>query len=216
HRDVSLAGVVLSIEGIPKLHDLALASAQPQHSTDPATNAQYTRRLDVFGVGATLFKLTTGHSAWGGGHRQADPSHPGAAALRPSEIVPGYPPDLELIVLAAIEARTADPFPSAQQLSDLPEDFAAGPANRSTAAPAPASTRGHGGASTAQAGPRGRVPSAPGAAARTSTGPGRHQPASRGAGAQGRAPGADTAAPGPERVPAAGGRRLEWSVPVAR
>jgi serine/threonine-protein kinase len=136
HRDVSLAGVVVSVDGVPKLHDLAVAGAEPQHSTALEANAAYARRVDVFGVGATLFKMTTGISVWGGaGHRHTDGSHPrpGGPTLRPTEVVPGYPVELELIVLAAMEAQAAGPSPSMRDLGDLLSAFAAAPAHRSDA-----------------------------------------------------------------------------------
>jgi eukaryotic-like serine/threonine-protein kinase len=136
HRDVSLAGIVVSMEGIPKLHDLAVTGAEPQHSTDPEANAEYARRVDVFGVGATLFKMTTGTSVWrGAGHRHADGSHPRPVgpSTRPSEIVPGYPAELEQIVLAAMEAHAAGPCPLVQDLGDRLLEFAADPAHRSAA-----------------------------------------------------------------------------------
>jgi hypothetical protein len=54
--------------------------------------------------------------------------------VRPSKIVPGYPPSLEKIVLAALERSPAQPSPPAALLRDWLEEFAAQPDQRSNPA----------------------------------------------------------------------------------
>jgi eukaryotic-like serine/threonine-protein kinase len=144
HRDVKPINIVVALEGVAKLLEFGMASAKGRLTETesgplagdlrymaPEQIAQSTvdHRADVFGVGVTLFELTTGRNPFG---------QPGdsdvevldrvmsGATPRPSELVPGYPPQLEAVVLWALERDVARRCPSAGELHDHLQAFIAG------------------------------------------------------------------------------------------
>jgi serine/threonine-protein kinase len=127
YRDLSPETVLVSMEGIAKLLDFGMAPHQ-------AAPKQLTHRMDVFRVGGILYELTTGIDPLR--NRGDIPAEAPEHALRgryrkPSEIVAGYPLEMERLVLSALDPDGANQRPSAQELSDRLEEFAASPEHRS-------------------------------------------------------------------------------------
>src|SRR5689334_1043270 len=129
HRDVSPSNVLISHEGCVKLCDFGIAKAATRSevtqagvvkgkfsymSPEQCTNAPLDRRSDVFALGILLYELTTRTHLFNGANdyevmRQiVDGPIP-----RPSTRVPGYPPELEAIVMRALAQNPADRYPNA-------------------------------------------------------------------------------------------------------
>ncbi len=133
HRDVSPHNILLSSAGAVKLTDFGVAQARGKtYSTQTGElkgKVAYMspeqleglvpidRRSDVFGLGCVLYEITTGRrpfEADGDGavvHRILN-----AKALRPREVVPTFPPDLESIIMTAIGHHPDERFSTADEM----------------------------------------------------------------------------------------------------
>jgi serine/threonine protein kinase len=153
HRDVSPQNIIIAPEGAPKLLDFGVAKARGRLSTTEAGTLKgklrymapeqirqgpLDHRADVFSVGVLLCEATTGRNPFGAKQLtevQLFKNIVSGAYSKPSELVVGYPPELERIVLWAIEPDVNQRCPSAQSLSDALESFvASGPYLSSTRA----------------------------------------------------------------------------------
>ena len=143
HRDVTPGNIVVSLTGTPKLLDFGVAMSRGRLTQTEAgtikgklrylapeqlSQGPLDHRADVFSLGVCLFQLTTGHHPFG------PPNASEVATLknilngvisRPTELVPGYPPDLEAIVLSALEMDVNKRCPSAAELRRRLEAFVA-------------------------------------------------------------------------------------------
>ncbi|HLU66195.1 MAG TPA: serine/threonine-protein kinase [Kofleriaceae bacterium] len=123
HRDVSPRNVFLTEDGVVKLVDFGIAKARdrlavtrtgtvkgkfPYMAPEQIAEHAIDRRADVFSLGVLLWEVTCGRRLFTGATdyvvlrkilHQPVP--------RPSEVVPGYPPALERIVMRAL-ARDPD------------------------------------------------------------------------------------------------------------
>jgi hypothetical protein len=121
HWDVSPRNILVSMEGIPKLTDFGTTS--PAKRLLETSETELERHAEVFSVGVTLFELTTGVIPFVGEGQTDLP--------RPSAIVPGYPPELERIVMSAVAPDATNLSPSVDELRDRLEEFASSPTHRS-------------------------------------------------------------------------------------
>ena len=140
HRDVSPTNVIVSYDGAVKIVDFGIARATGEPiapgsvlkgkisylSPEQARGrGAVDRRSDVFSVGTILYQLTTGRLPF------IDETEPGVRLKisstdppRPSELVPGYAPALEAIVMRALARDPDARFATAMALQTQIEDFA--------------------------------------------------------------------------------------------
>ncbi len=150
HRDVSPQNVILSLDGVPKLLDFGVALGRGRLAKTEAGTlkgklrymapeqisqaGEVDQRVDIFSAGVMLYEATVGENPHGG----SDTSEvtllknvmDGLMRL-PSEISPGYPRDLEEIVMRAIAPDRSRRYGSARELHDALEIFVAGGAHAS-------------------------------------------------------------------------------------
>jgi serine/threonine-protein kinase len=133
HRDVSPHNVLISFEGEVKLADFGIARAlgasevtapgtikgklaymAPEQARGDSVDA----RADVFALGAVLWELCTGRRLFG---RDSDAATLNALMAEPVSTPSSWnetvPPDLDALVLAALERDPARRTPSAEQLA---------------------------------------------------------------------------------------------------
>jgi serine/threonine protein kinase len=141
HRDVSPSNVLISHDGAIKVCDFGIAKAHNRKSEDTQSGVlkgkfsymspeqcqsqPIDRRSDVFSIGILLYELTTlsklfrGKSDYALIRKIIDDPIP-----RPSSRIPGYPRELEAIVMKALAKSPADRYPTAQALQVDLEAFA--------------------------------------------------------------------------------------------
>jgi serine/threonine protein kinase len=132
HRDLSPSNIVVTYGGGVKVVDFGVAkiATDPElsgnqslkgklsyMSPEQVSRATVDRRSDVFALGIVLYELTVGQRLFKG----ANEVETLRAVLdlnvpRPSELVPDYPPDLERIVLKALERSPERRYQSAREM----------------------------------------------------------------------------------------------------
>lgn len=135
HRDVSPHNVLLSSAGAVKLTDFGVATARGKshlsqigelkgkvaYMSPEALTRKKTidRRSDIFGLGCALYEITTGRRPF---EAESDGAVVqkilNAKAPRPREVDPGFPPDLESIVMTAIAHEPAERFSTAAEMGE--------------------------------------------------------------------------------------------------
>jgi serine/threonine-protein kinase len=132
HRDVSLDNLFLTYEGVVKVVDFGIASAQCQkHRTrtgilkgkfaymQPETlnGKKPDRRADVWGLGVVMWELLTSRRLF---HRATDAQTLRAVMElkipRPSSVRKGIPAELDAIVMRALERDPKQRYPNAREL----------------------------------------------------------------------------------------------------
>lgn len=133
HRDVSPQNILLSSKGHIKVADFGVARARGQlhkptetgelkgklsyMAPEQLTSKLFDRRADVFALGCCLYEATTGQRPFHGGDAletmykllETD-------CVRPSDLVPDYPPALEEVVLKALEKEVSKRYQTAEEL----------------------------------------------------------------------------------------------------
>jgi len=140
HRDISPSNLVVTYDGGVKVVDFGIAkmTADPEFSRRYSLKGKLSymapeqmarqaidRRGDIFSLGVVLYELTTQSRLF----RAETEVETMRKVLegeipRPSERVPGYPADLETIVLRALELDPARRYQTARALELALEDFA--------------------------------------------------------------------------------------------
>src|SRR5207249_3284993 len=142
HRDIKPGNILLDAEGEPHLTDFGLARLVETESTATRTmevlgtpsymapeqavgnNAGVTSATDVYGLGAVLYQLLTGHPPFAGGTsfetvRLVLDTEP----RQPRLLNPKVDRDLETICLKCLEKEPAKRYVSAESLAEDIERF---------------------------------------------------------------------------------------------
>ncbi len=142
HRDVSPQNVLVSVDGNVKVTDFGVAKAlgSMQEATmagqvkgkaaymspEQATGGRIDRRSDIFALGICLYEATTGVRPFAGENQLATLRSVASCTFAPpSAAVPGYPKDLEAIVMRAMSADPMRRFPTAERMQHALEEWLA-------------------------------------------------------------------------------------------
>jgi serine/threonine protein kinase/tetratricopeptide (TPR) repeat protein len=131
HRDVSPQNILISFDGVVKIADFGIASAnlfreEPgvlkgkfgYMSPEQARGEKIDRRSDVYALGIVFYELLTLKSPYGKLDDDALLAAVRAPAIpAPRTLVPDVPADLEAIVLRALAKNRDDRFPTARDLA---------------------------------------------------------------------------------------------------
>ncbi|MBC8072862.1 MAG: protein kinase, partial [Deltaproteobacteria bacterium] len=140
HRDVSPSNVMIAFSGAVKLTDFGIAKAAARTSKtlagrikgkvgymspEQCRGEQVDRRSDIFSLGILAYETLTGARAF------YAPNEFAAMArivrcdyTRPSELVPGFPLELERIIARALQKEPDDRYATAEQMQLELEAFA--------------------------------------------------------------------------------------------
>ena len=145
HRDISPQNVVIAFSGDAKIVDFGIAKSQSKMkvsrseetesgkikgkiaymSPEQALGQDVDTRSDVFAAGILLYELTTGRRLF---RAQSDYETLKLICERdvtkPSEIRPGYSPELERIVLKALARKKTERYQTARAMQSDLESFA--------------------------------------------------------------------------------------------
>jgi hypothetical protein len=140
HRDLSPSNIVVTYAGGVKVVDFGVAkiATDPElsgrqslkgklayMSPEQVTQAAVDRRSDVFALGIVLYELTVGRRLFkGAGDVETLRAVLDVKVTRPVDVVPDYPPELERIVMKALERWPERRYQSARDLQLDLEAFA--------------------------------------------------------------------------------------------
>ncbi len=139
HRDVSPANIMVGFDGSVKVLDFGIAKAEERAtktvlgtikgkygymSPEQCKGKSLDRRSDIFALGIVLYELSTLRRAFKGNDDFETMKRIVAGdVLPPSVAVPGYPRELEAIVLTAMATDPKSRFQTAQELVEALDAF---------------------------------------------------------------------------------------------
>ncbi|MEZ4224364.1 MAG: serine/threonine-protein kinase [Polyangiaceae bacterium] len=142
HRDVSPQNILVGVNGTVKVTDFGVAKAlgtsheataagqikgkAAYMAPEQAGGGKLDRRSDVFALGICLYEVTTGARPFSGENQVAVlKALLSGAFAAPRELVPDYPPELEAIVLKAMNINPDARFATADEMRVALEEYLA-------------------------------------------------------------------------------------------
>ncbi len=139
HRDISPQNILVTYNGFPKIVDFGVAKARGKMtetrsgvlkgkysymSPEQAKGEQIDGRSDIFATGIVLYEITTGQRLFKR-ENEIETLHAvmNCRVAPPSKIVPGYPKDLEEIVMHSLAAKADDRYATAYDFANDLEQF---------------------------------------------------------------------------------------------
>lgn len=132
HRDVSPQNILLSVSGQVKVSDFGIAKARDQlHARTRTGNIKgkfayippeqvrgtgLDRRADIYAMGAVLYVAATGTRPFGSGAQAALSRIIKGDFARPTQVVAGFPENLEGIILKALAYHPEQRYQTADEL----------------------------------------------------------------------------------------------------
>ena len=140
HRDLSPHNILLTADGVAKVADFGVAKALGQlHDATSAGQLKgklaymapeqvqgqaVDRRSDVFSLGCVLYEATTGLRPFrGDGEPQVMHAVLKGEFQPPSQIIKGYPQELERVIMRAMSPQPILRFPTAERMRFALEEF---------------------------------------------------------------------------------------------
>ncbi|HEX2687738.1 MAG TPA: protein kinase [Kofleriaceae bacterium] len=139
HRDVSPANIMVGFDGSVKVLDFGIAKAEERvtktlggtikgkygyMSPEQCKGKPIDRRSDIFALGIVLYELTTLRRAFKGNDDFETMKRIVAGDLvLPSTVVPGFPRELETIILTALAGDSGARFQTGQELIEALDAF---------------------------------------------------------------------------------------------
>lgn len=137
HRDVTPRNLLLTNDGFVKLIDFGVATSRRTFADDTRPRGTYPymapeqilgekvdRRADIFALGVVLYELTTGVRPFRGDEVAVMSAIVERSPAPPSDLLAGFPDELEQIILRALSRSREDRFPSAAQFGRALRRFA--------------------------------------------------------------------------------------------
>ncbi|HWA72930.1 MAG TPA: serine/threonine-protein kinase [Polyangiaceae bacterium] len=134
HRDISAQNVLVTYTGTAKLVDFGIAKVTARSSAltvegevkgkfaymspEQVSGQPIDRRADIFGMGVLLYVATTGHHPFRGENPAATVRNicSKQPPVAPTQLVPGYPSQLEAVVMRALRKSADERFATARDL----------------------------------------------------------------------------------------------------
>lgn len=130
HCDVSPGNIMISWRGAVKLVDFGVSRAKiPLYCPDRGVAGKYNymapeqimggridRRADLFALGVILYELTCGQRLFRGKPEAVMQQVVGHDIAPPRQVLPDYPPELEAIVVKALQRDPQKRYPTAEAL----------------------------------------------------------------------------------------------------
>ena len=105
HRDLSAGSVIVTPDGTAKVADFSMPGVPRHPAPEQTSGRQIDERTDVYGLGAVLYQMLTGHV-------------PRGRPVSPRRLVPRVSRRIEAVAMRALETDPARRYPTAAAMAD--------------------------------------------------------------------------------------------------
>jgi hypothetical protein len=105
HRDLSAGSVIVAADGTAKVADFAMPGVSRHPAPEQIAGRLIDERTDVYGLGAVLYQMLTGHV-------------PRGRPVSPRRLVPRISKRVEAVAMRALEPDPARRYPTAAAMAD--------------------------------------------------------------------------------------------------